>query len=194
MTNRHKQRGVALVIGLIFLVILTVFVLGGLRDVLLQERMSGAFRNQSLANNAKDSMLRNGEALIFANVVTSNGSTQNPAYRNMDNEAGAGGVVRDFRTGTGYQLGGIAPTQDVTNAAYPENKLSKPGAYVIEGPLSIGADAGLLAAVSGDGSYSGTLITHNSGTYGAAGKISSYRLSARATGLHAVCGIKLHCN
>ena len=189
-----KQRGVALIIGIIFLIVLTLFVLGGLRDVLLQERMSGAYRNQSLALSASESLVRDAQARIFTNILANAGATTSTQYRALDKEdASFDPLVRSFRTGAGYVSGGLAPLNsfvptDTTSA------LAQPGGYVIEGPIPVEADNGISGG-GGFGSYS--LESHttvgggSSGSGGGSGggtnsgdaeRLYSYRITARATG------------
>lgn len=190
-----KQRGVALIIGIIFLIVLTLFVLGGLRDVLLQERMSGAYRNQSLALSASESLVRDAQARIFTNILANAGATTSTNYRALDKESAVfDPVVRSFRTGAGYVSGGLAPLNsfvptDTTSA------LAQPGGYVIEGPIPIEADNG----ISGGGGFGGnpSLESHttvgggSSGSGGGSGggtnsgdaeRLYGYRITARATG------------
>ncbi len=65
-----NQRGAALVVGLLFLVILSLGLLASFRTSVLQERMAGSFRSESLAEGAADSALRGGENWLwsFANL------------------------------------------------------------------------------------------------------------------------------
>ncbi len=175
----HRQRGVALIVGLIFLIILTLFVLGSLRDVLMQERMSGSFRNQSLAESSSDSLLRNGESLIFDRIVASNGEVEFAGLRPLDGDeaAPADALVRSFRTGVGYPAGASAALQPqliskpFQNTTDDTSALSQSGAYVIEGPISVDTGKILLESHTGNGS-----------TGGSTGKLYMYRITARATG------------
>lgn len=179
-----RPHGVALIVGLIFLIILTLFVLGSLRDVLMQERMSGSFRNQSLAESSSDSLLRNGESRIFDNIVASNGVLEFTGAIGLDSDQAVApnALVRAFRTGAGYPAGAAAAfqpqliSQSFENAADDTSTLSRSGAYVIEGPFS----------VLGAGNTSRLLESHTSigggGGGGAAGKLYMYRVTSRATG------------
>lgn len=57
---KHQQ-GVALVMSLIFLIVLTIIGLTGMRNTTLQERMAGALRDQGIAFQAAEAALREGE-------------------------------------------------------------------------------------------------------------------------------------
>lgn len=169
----HQPRGVALIVGLIFLIILSLFVLGSLRDVLMQERMSGSFRNQSLAESAVESLLRNGEARIFSSVVAANGVTEFPEFKAFDLEdGGSDASVREFRTGVGYPtdmtaaLSSLAIGEQFENATDLTSKLSTSGAYVVEGPIKVGDND--------------MVESHTSSSKG--GALWMYRVTARATG------------
>src|SRR3546814_12700111 len=58
-----QQRGVALVIVLILLLVMTLLGLASMRGTLLEERMSGNLFDRSLAFQAAEAALRPGEAL-----------------------------------------------------------------------------------------------------------------------------------
>jgi type IV pilus assembly protein PilX len=178
--NLTKPSGVALIVGLIFLIILTLFVLGSLRDVLMQERMSGSFRNQSLAESSSESLLRNGESRIFDNVVTLNGLVEFPGLMALDTDQAVApnALLRSFRTGAGYPAGAAGAfqpqliSQTFQNTADNTSSLSKSGAYVIEGPISVNpAGIDLLESHTG-----------NTSTGGSTGKLYMYRITSRATG------------
>lgn len=60
-TNRKRQRGAALIVGLIMLLLLTLIGVAGLRDTLLQEKMAGNMRDREMALQAAEAALRAGE-------------------------------------------------------------------------------------------------------------------------------------
>ena len=57
-----QQRGVALVVVLVLLLVVTLLALASLRNALLEERMSAAVLDRSLAFQAVEAALREGEA------------------------------------------------------------------------------------------------------------------------------------
>lgn len=61
-----RQRGVALVIVLILLLVMTLLGLASMRGTLLEERMSGNLFDRSLAFQAAEAALREAEGLILA--------------------------------------------------------------------------------------------------------------------------------
>jgi type IV pilus assembly protein PilX len=180
--NRTSQRGVALMVGIIFIAILSLFVLGAMRDVLLQERMSGAYRSSSLAQSAVDSVLRNAENDIYTRRVTVEGI---PEYFPIDNElGGVPAALTSFRTGAGY-VGTAAtspcplrsvctPSNAFSSGTYADSALARTGSYTIEGPILITGDDGYPLEYAGEES--------GGGGAGAKGKAAMYRITARAAG------------
>jgi len=69
LTPLHRQAGLALVTGLIFMVILTLLALSAMRTTMLEERMSGNARDRDLAFQAAEAALRDGEQIIQGAVL-----------------------------------------------------------------------------------------------------------------------------
>lgn len=69
MTRSHarlRQRGAILVTALIFLVVLTMFVLAMVRSGTLEERMARNARDQQVALQSAEAVLRDAEATLFS--------------------------------------------------------------------------------------------------------------------------------
>lgn len=64
-----RERGVALVIVLVLLLVVTLLALASLRSALLEERMSASVLDRSLAFQAVEAALREGEAYAAARPV-----------------------------------------------------------------------------------------------------------------------------
>lgn len=60
------QRGSALILSLVFLVIMTLIAVSAMRDTTLQERMAGNLRDRSLAFQAAEASLRDGEDWLLS--------------------------------------------------------------------------------------------------------------------------------
>lgn len=79
-----RQHGVALVVVLILLLVMTLLGLASMRGTLLEERMSGNMVDRGLAFQAAEAALREGEALlvpippVFPAVGCSNGLCAQP--------------------------------------------------------------------------------------------------------------------
>lgn len=59
-----RERGAALVVALVFLLIMTVLGVTSMSSTTLQERMAGNLRDNNLAFQAAEAALRNGEELL----------------------------------------------------------------------------------------------------------------------------------
>ncbi|MBT9541197.1 PilX N-terminal domain-containing pilus assembly protein [Thiobacillus sp.] len=68
-----RQKGVALITGLIFMVVLTLIVLASMRGSILEEKMAGNLRSQNLAFQAAEAGLRAGEQALNSPVDPATG-------------------------------------------------------------------------------------------------------------------------
>jgi len=66
----HRQRGMALPVVMIFLIILLVLATAGMDDTAMQERMAGNLRDREAAFQAAEAALREGEEWLRANQAT----------------------------------------------------------------------------------------------------------------------------
>lgn len=62
--NSSSQRGVALITGLIFMVVLTLLVVAAMRTTILEEKMAGNTRDVNLAFQSGEAALRAGERVL----------------------------------------------------------------------------------------------------------------------------------
>jgi type IV pilus assembly protein PilX len=72
----RQERGVALIISMILLVLITMVGLASLRSVVLEEKMAANFYDRSLAFQAAEAGLRAGEAVAVAQATTTPPHTQ----------------------------------------------------------------------------------------------------------------------
>ena len=73
--SRSRQRGAALIVSLVFLLILTIVSAASMQSATLQERMAGNAKDINLAFQAAEAALREAEAqLSQINIGTFNGS------------------------------------------------------------------------------------------------------------------------
>jgi type IV pilus assembly protein PilX len=63
-----------LVVGLIFLVLISLIATVGMRQSITQERMAGGLRNDSLARNSAETAIRSGERGVYDWYLQSNGT------------------------------------------------------------------------------------------------------------------------
>ncbi len=92
--KRTRQRGAILVFCLVFLAVLTTLGVTGMESTILEERMSGNMRDYSLAFQAAESALKNGEAWLETQVTlpitSTDGSTTVWLEDSMDPDAADG--------------------------------------------------------------------------------------------------------
>ncbi|PAU66041.1 pilus assembly protein PilX [Pseudomonas sp. PIC25] len=81
-----RQRGSALIISLVFLLLLTMIGVSSIQDSTLQERMAGNERDRNLAFQAAEAALREGEAFL---------REQSPTFT----ASGTGGLLSPDYTG-----------------------------------------------------------------------------------------------
>jgi type IV pilus assembly protein PilX len=147
--SRH-QRGAALIVGLIMLLLLTLIGVAGMRDTLLQEKMAGNMRDREIALQAAESALRAAEAQL--------GQLTEPVFTNSnglyDHNTGAGEVAMERKKSGAPVTEQVFWQQDslwtaAKSIAYPYalDDVKNPPRYVIEK---------LLAGLSADKStYTG---------------------------------------
>jgi type IV pilus assembly protein PilX len=63
--SSRKQRGAVLVVALIFLVVMTMLILASIRGTVMQERMASNLYDRSLAFQAAEAALREGERFVL---------------------------------------------------------------------------------------------------------------------------------
>lgn len=97
----RSQRGVALIVALIMLVVITITGLSNIRSVAQGEKMTAAAYDRSLAFQAAEAALRFGENLVWANHAT---PAYTPVYADADLACPAGAIDNC--------LAGICPTPD----------------------------------------------------------------------------------
>jgi type IV pilus assembly protein PilX len=169
---RHpsRQRGTALVVGLIFLVLITLVGITAMSSTLLQERMTGGQRNESLAFNGSESALRGAERSVWK------------AFAESDGRDPAGTVAAEPLDSTAQAFRG-SPTWSASGTAYATidydaiaakaggGKLNRDPHYLIE---KLGPAGGCpLESHSCGGESFGS---------GGSGLAIYYRITARSTG------------
>jgi len=134
-----RPKGAALVIGLIFLLVTTMIAVLAIGSTVLQERMTGGQRNDSLAHQGAESALRGAELMLW-NTYISSGGMQAPTGTfaaqpiDADDEAGA---VDAFRESEGWVdvAGQMAYTQ-INLDGLPDlagsGRLARAPVYIIE--------------------------------------------------------------
>jgi type IV pilus assembly protein PilX len=160
----RRQRGVALIIALVLLVVATLIGLAASRGTLLQERMSGNTFDRSLAFQRAESALRAAEAAISANwqIATLNGVDCSPTVLQCP----------------------IVPADAFTNTS--ANWIDVGGTYNVNSGLTAGVpqyQIHLIGTGTAEDSF-GTSSNANTANYGSnAGpdNVAFYRVTARSS-------------
>jgi type IV pilus assembly protein PilX len=161
----YRQQGVALIMAMVFLMILTIIGVTVMSTTSLQEKMAGNVQDKHSAFQAAESALRDGEAVI---------ETWTPATR------------PDFSLNTGGyympQPGTTAPWWETVvwdPAGSEANQLATTIDGVIKQPTYIVEDLGQLPSASGG---TGSLVTGFAPPSAVAGGANMYRITARGVG------------
>ncbi|MBL0029518.1 MAG: hypothetical protein IPO95_10855 [Rhodanobacteraceae bacterium] len=163
-----RQRGAALLVGLIFLVITTVIAIVAIGSTVLQERMTGGQRNDSLAQQGAESALRGAELALWNTYINSDGrDAPNGTFaaEPLSSDAHA------FREATGWTSAGAAYAlidYDAIARNAGSGRLDRDPRFIIERLPGTGC---LEAHCGGGGSGSG-----------AVGMTDYFRVTARSTG------------
>lgn len=165
MSSPVRQRGVALVVALVLLLLATLIGLAASRGTMLQEKMSGNTFDRSLAFQSAESALRAAEAAISANwqIATLSGVDCSPA-----SAAQCRIVPADTFTGTSANWVNVG-------AAYNVNSARSAGTpqYQVH----------LIGTGTADNAF-GTAENANNANYGANAapdNVAFYRVTARSS-------------
>lgn len=188
--RRARERGVILLVALIFLILLTLLAIGASSGSLLQQRMVAATRSAQLATMSGDTALRGAEWRIWTiahiagnRLVCLSGSISADGCVKYDPESplyATGGAVTRFRTGNNAWLPDIG--QLTYKGSASDGFTAQTGDYLTANlatdPQYLIEDLGLmLPATLCESGVTGC----NSGGPGQP-EIHIYRITARATG------------
>ena len=165
-----RQQGVALVMAMLFLLILTLIGVSALSSTSMQEKMAGNSQNKHAAFQAAESALIEGESLVQG--WTS--STEPDFTQNV-------GGFYEPAPGSGYPRWKLmdwldfAPTSATAVLTYTSKTIqgikTQPS-YIIE----------LLSTISGSTGGTGSLVTGFAPPPATSGSTKMYRVTARGTG------------
>ncbi len=156
MNNMKKQQGVALIVSLVILLVLTIIGVQSMSTSVLEERMAGNYRDKKMAFEAAESALKAAEA--FLNVQTENPVANNTASNGIYSFGSTN--VRSYSF-----------WQTITN----QNSMTG----LAEGPKYVIEARGELA---GGGANISAEIGANSKANGGDAKKYGYRVTARGVG------------
>lgn len=164
-SRRVGQRGVALVVALILLVVATIIGLAGARGTSLQERMSANMYDRSLAFQRAEAALRAAE-----NAITSNADIASLGGEDCSPASGAACTTQPATAFTGTSAGWIAVVDrynvnPALSPGRPEYFIQLMGAGSAEDNLGLEANADYT----------------NYGTAYPPDKVAFYRVTARSS-------------
>jgi type IV pilus assembly protein PilX len=139
-----RQQGIALIMGLMFLVVLTLLGMAAMRGTILEERMAGNARDRDLAFQSAEAALRAAEQQITGAVLPP--FAAGTAYTPRIND----GTLNDY-----WQTTHNWPGQSVVLGWQPQGTSEAPR-YVVEelGVTSGGGTGGLgIGALNDEGVY-----------------------------------------
>lgn len=190
LAGPHANRGVVLVIALIFLLLLTILAISSSGRSLLQERMAGNLRNAQQAQMAAENALRAGEWRLWMStasfstaihcVASSDKTTTDNCW--VYGPEGAGTAVTEFRTESGWLDGYGAEYKGPDGATgYQSYSGDMKTAMLAENPRYMIEDMGVeLPPGVGRQHESGSTSSVGTGYENVSRHI--YRITARATG------------
>lgn len=176
ISNRQSQSGAALAVSLILLLVITLLVLSGGRDVLMQEKMVSAQRDGHMSLAAVESGLEDAAKILQDGISSAawNDSGTGGYYNRLTSPSDVFALGNDGEWQTGKKI--TAATNYGVNADQnAEFYFEKMGAYTAGGTGSSSTGKSDI----GMGSYD---ITTDSGSGNVAGSQTLVRVVVRATG------------
>ncbi len=168
-----RQRGVVLAVGLILLLVMSLVMIIAMSGSILQERMAGALRNESIADVGADTALRDGELWVWKQVEALGGQLPPPANDTTIPFLPRSVTARNFRVANGWVTGGNAFGTGGAGISFTPTdyyKMAQTPAYTVE----LLGDAGL-------GSGKENPESHVKGAPGTE-TFYYYRITGRSTG------------
>lgn len=183
-----RQRGVALVVGLIFLLITSLMAITAMSGVVMQERMAGNLRNASIAQAGADSALRAGENwlrtfLSRGDQLLGDCQARDGVFRRDQTVAGGACVriatVENLRSANTWSDSPGTGVQSYPDGLIGDDALTSPdGAGMAKRPQFVIENLGpLRPAGSGLGGE-----WEAPGSYAEGGTAQVYRITGRSTG------------
>lgn len=138
-----QQQGVALIVVLVMLLIITLVGVSAMQSTTLQERMAGNLRDQTLAFNMSEAALRDAEVYLQQNSIGKfDGSSTGLFYSSANNVpdwSNASTTSWVVRSGTvsevvqqpDYIIEELPPVYDTTQSASADTPLQEPPIYRI---------------------------------------------------------------
>jgi type IV pilus assembly protein PilX len=174
--SRTRQRGVVLAVGLILLLVMSLVMVVAMSGSILQERMAGALRNESIADAGADSALRDGELWVWNQIQAQQAQLTVPGPSGAFPMAVDDPVAKLFRSSYGWEPGGNqygTAGSGIAFTADPYYTMAETPAFIVEllGDVSPGSDGQDKAEAYDEGANPGSRES-----------LYYYRITGRSTG------------
>jgi type IV pilus assembly protein PilX len=192
--SSRRQHGLALVMVLIFLILMTSLVVGAAQHALLQQRMAGSVRNAQQARMSAETALRGAEYKIWStarqpglHLHCRDGSISSDdaciIFRPLSAPYAAQGQVTTFQTAPGW-VSNIGKTYSGPTGSGYTGHGSQPSAALAKNPVYIIEDLGSQRPPGVGALHESGNTGPNNGNTGQP-DMHIYRITARGTGGHA---------
>jgi type IV pilus assembly protein PilX len=192
--SSRRQQGLALVMALIFLILMTSLAVGAAQHALLQQRMAGSARNAQQARMSAETALRGAEYKIWSMARQSgvhlhcqDGSLSSDdaciLFRPLSAPYAADGQVTTFQTASGW-ISNIGKSYTGPSGSGYTSHSTQPTAVLAKNPVYIIEDLGSLRPPGVGALHESGNTGPNNGNSGEP-DIHIYRITARGTGGHA---------
>ncbi len=174
--SRTRQRGVVLAVGLILLLVMSLVMIVAMSGSILQERMAGALRNESIADAGADSALRDGELWVWNQIQAQQGQLTLPPTAGVFPLSVDDPLAERFRSSYAWETGGTAFGTAGSGIAFtndPYYTMAQTPTFIVEllGDVSPGSDGQDNAEAYSEG-----------GNPGSRESLYYYRITGRSTG------------
>ncbi len=179
--SRSKQGGVALAIGIILLLIISVIGVNSMKSALLQEKMAGGLSNRNYADSAAYTLLVNVEHYLYAAFQRNNGTSSIcEPYCNDDPRSDE---WHDFITQKSMTGGMTYPGSPNPLSVLMPYLHDEPRFIMTDTSLTSGGGSANFANTVGEldnGSAGGTAGSSGSSGNSRTAKLKTYRITSKA--------------
>jgi type IV pilus assembly protein PilX len=174
--SRTRQRGVVLAVGLILLLVMSLVMIVAMSGTILQERMAGALRNESIADAGADSALRDGELWVWNQIQVQQELLTYPGGPGVFPLAVDDPLAKRFRSSHTWEADGTnfgTAGSGIAFAADPYYSMAQTPNFIVEliGDVTPGSDGQNNPEAYSDG-----------GNPGSREALHYYRITGRSTG------------
>jgi type IV pilus assembly protein PilX len=126
--SKNKQQGVALAIGMILLLTISVIGITSMKSALLEDKMAASLKNRELSDAAAQSMLVAGEYWIFKYFKENNSAAFTSSCEFCYETRSIDAFL--FRTEKGFSNGYVSPQGNSINSAFGGVLAEEPRFYI----------------------------------------------------------------